>query len=153
MKIGYSKFAELRKEGFAEFKSLWKVEDPEWVARRKEEWRAYVGDEGGYPNLKYAGRYYVYGEEPPSYIDGDGLYDRTNIQFDFGSRLAFTPVETKEQVRRLWDIEVSKFNGDDQVHGCARVGEREAKFPNSVARVQMITEALFCIELFLYEVN
>lgn len=91
---------------FVRFQSWWRVEDPAWVKRRKEEWKTVKT--GGVLMLSGAtakmfqqmGRFYVYGEERDK---EDAAAGRSTVAIDGKNRYMLTPFETPGQAQELFE--------------------------------------------------
>jgi hypothetical protein len=85
-------------ERFKKFRAWWKLDDPEWVKQRKEEWRHMRSTSmknWSAKELKYTGKFYLTGEEPPPVTQGGGrIYSEM--------RLTLTPFTTVEEARELY---------------------------------------------------
>lgn len=85
------------------FNYLWHLDDPEWIKQRKVEWKLIKKNEAtgceDATEIKYVGRFYVFGEDVPERMRKP---DRV-IRFNCGQRFAFTPFRTIEQVQEAWD--------------------------------------------------
>lgn len=134
-------------EAYKSFKTLWLVDDPAWVEKRKKEW-ALICDGRSSHALRFLGRYYVYGEEIPDYIEGDGISDRDILSFSFSCRLAYTPFTSTEQLQSLWDVAVGIGHRHDD-HGMVRDVEVLVRaLPDHSARIKLIANSLFCDRYF-----
>ncbi|WP_416398393.1 hypothetical protein [Allohahella sp. A8] len=85
------------------FKHRWQLESPEWVKQRKREWPSVKRnlEQSGVSvkAMKFFKAFYVEGVEPPNVVPGTF----TRIDFYPKHRLFFTPSETEEEVREVFD--------------------------------------------------
>lgn len=82
---------------FVPFRTLWKTDDPQWMAQRKEEWRqlaATVYKDASAKERKWVGRFFLTGEEVGPRETGMAISPRL--------RIFYTPFETADQVRELY---------------------------------------------------
>jgi hypothetical protein len=136
-------------EFFGPFKSLWKTDDPEWVAKRQAAWLAVHGDAND-PHTKFREKYYVYGEEPPSYIGARGNFDN-RVAFEFNNRVAFMPYQNAEQVTEFWQTVLKRYSTDHKRMHTAflRIGNELKGFPERDNIVKLVTETLFTPDYFM----
>lgn len=153
MKLEYSHGYERTCAAYGKFQSLWKTDDPEWLAQRKAAWRHKVEQEGSVPLTKFLGEFYVYGKEPATYIESD-TGELTTIGFRFSHRIAFTPFENAEQLIDFWRTTV------DYAKGAARHAHSDAllsgwldHLPERNEKVRLLVETLFTPDYFMNTVE
>lgn len=152
MKLGYSQNYHRNCEFYDEFKALWRLDDGEWLSKRKEAWRDKVKDEGVDPFTQVLGEFYVFGTEPASHIEDEETGERQRLPFEFYHRLAFTPFTTVDEVRDFWNKIVSQLGGDHKKHGKALyVAGALRGLPERDKMLKLITEALFCDQYFMVQ--
>lgn len=149
MKVGYSHYYERHCELYSEFKCLWKVDDEQWINDRKTSWRNRLEEIGNTPHNKYIGEFYVYGKEPPSFFEDEETGERDHIEFQFHHRLAYTPLETIEQVQSFYEKDQRNLKRNHEtsqyVSGCL------AGMPERDEKVKLVTQALYCDKYFKQE--
>ncbi|MCG8432410.1 MAG: hypothetical protein MJA83_00085 [Gammaproteobacteria bacterium] len=114
-------------------KHLWRVDDPEWLKERKEQWRYLArhgfSDCGAAENKKYA-RYFVQGEKD-AYISHSILY-------------LLTPFDSPAMAKTVFDSEL--FSADDRgnllVDFCSACMEWGAGMPWARRHVQWFIEGV-----------
>ncbi len=154
MKLKYNHGYERTCAAYGKFQSLWKTDDPEWLAQRKAAWRHKVEQEGSVPLTKFLGEFYVYGKEPATYIESD-TGELSTIHFEFSHRIAYTPFENSEQVKEFWRTTVDYAEGSArQAHSHVRyaVGWLE-HLPERDEKVRFLIETLFTPDYFMNTVE
>ena len=82
---------------FVPFRTLWKTDDPQWMAKRKGEWRqlaATVYKDASAKERKWVGRFFLTGEEVGPTEMG--------VAIEPLIRVLYTPFTTPEQARDLY---------------------------------------------------
>lgn len=149
MKVGYSHYYERHCELYSEFKCLWKVDDEQWVNHRKESWRKRLEEKGNTPHNKYIGEFYVFGKEPPSFFEDEETGERDHIEFRFQHRLAYTPLQTIEQVQSFYEKDQRNLQRN---HDAARyVDGCLSGMPERDFKVKLVAQALYCDKYFMKE--
>ncbi|WP_444933478.1 hypothetical protein [Microbulbifer sp. JTAC008] len=150
MKPGYDQSYQKDCEVYGQFQYLWKTDDPQWIEKRKENWRRYVEVTGGSPLNKYLGEFYVFGKEPVSFLEDEDTGEREIIKFEFKHRISYMPFEAVDQVQKFWSEAVTKRYAREQQHGAARyVSGCLDGFPERDKMVKIVAEALFNKDYFM----
>jgi len=137
-------------ERFSPFRPLWKTDDKNWIASRKEAWRAANDDAGGDPWTLAYGKFYVYGEEPPRCF-ADDTGGEEDVRFDIIDRISYTPLSTADDLFQFWEVMLKRNPvGASRDHGKFRyIGGHLARFPERDNMVKLVTEAMFSSEFFM----
>lgn len=148
MKLIFSDFDKKTIQAYLKFRNLWKVDDREWVDQRKKAWLKYAGDDAGNPITVALGQYYVFGEEPPSFI-GEDKATGVRVDFDFGKRIAYTPFEEAEQLEEFW-LTTVKLRGEhsERCHSVLRNGWADG-LPGRDEKIRLVFEALYSRKYFM----
>lgn len=154
MKLEYSHGYERTCAAYGKFQSLWKTDDPEWLAQRKAAWRHKVEQEGSVPLTKFLGEYYVYGKEPATYIESD-TGELSTIGFRFSHRIAYTPFENAEQLIDFWRTTVDYAKGAaERAHAYVRYAAGWLEhLPERDEKVRFLIEILFTPDYFMNTVE
>lgn len=149
MKLKYNQGYERTCAAYGKFQSLWKTDDPEWLAQRKAAWRYKVEQEGSVPLTKFLGEFYVYGKEPATYIESD-TGELSTIDFRFSHRIAYTPLENTEQLTQFWRTTVDYYGrGARQYHSDALLSGWLEHLPERDEKVRLLVETLFTPDYFM----
>ncbi len=136
-------------KAFKDFKLLWKTSDPDWIAERQAAWRTVYGDAED-PHTLFREKYYVCGEEPPSYIRQKDGSDQV-IAFEYSDRVAYLPFESGTQVVDFWQATLGRYNSDfrNRHRDFLLVGNKLDSFPERDDMVKLITTSLFSSDYFM----